>query len=116
MNKKLISAVGFLLLGVPIYAQYCGGGPTSTAFSNINSVVLNGNSSNINFTGTCPGILGIEDQTAQSADLIAGSSYTMNVTFGTCGGNYSGAAQAWIDFNADGVFDASESIMSTPGT
>lgn len=39
----------------------------------------------------------------------------MNVTFGTCGGNFNGAAQAWIDFNADGVFDASESIFLGTG-
>jgi len=114
-TKKLLSVIGSLVLGLPIYAQYCGGGPTSSGFSNIDAVVLNGATSNINFTGTCPGIIGIEDQTNQVADLVAGSTYTMDVTFGTCSGNYNGAGQAWIDYNANGVFEASESIFSGTG-
>ena len=34
----------------------------------------------------------------------------MLVLFGTCGSNYSGAGEVWIDFDGNGTFDASESI------
>lgn len=99
--------------GVPS-ASYCSGGPTSTIDSNVESVVLNGNSSSINFTG-CPGVLGVQDVN-QTADLGTGMNYVMDVQFGTCGGNYAGVGEAWIDFNANGTFEAIESIGTWQGT
>ena len=78
----------------------------STADSNIEGVNLTGDATNIAYTG-CPGVLGVEDLTAtQSADVTAGSGYTANVGFGTCGGNYGGAGEAWIDWNQNDIFDS----------
>jgi GEVED domain/Secretion system C-terminal sorting domain len=115
MKKSLLllSAFGYSYLGL---SQYCvSGGPTSTADSNVGSVVLNGSPTSINFIG-CPGVVGVQDLTlSQTANLNAGSSYTTAVQFSTCGGNFSGAGQAWIDFNIDGIFDASESIGTWSG-
>lgn len=98
-------------------AQYCAGGPTTTADSNVESVTLTGDASSaINYTG-CPGVLGLEDSTAtHSANVTANSSYTANVLFGTCGGNYSNAGEAWIDWNQNQTFEASESIGTWTGT
>lgn len=98
-------------------AQYCTtGGPSSGSDSNVESVLLNGNASSINFTGTCPGITGVEDQTALSADLSIGNSYSVEVEYGTCGGSYSGAGTVWIDWNQDQVFDASEEVGTWSGS
>jgi len=99
------------------YSQYCTAcGPSSTADSNVGSVQLTGTSGAINFIG-CPGVIGLQDLTgSQSATLGAGSNYTANIQFSTCGGNFAGAGEAWIDFNIDGVFDASESIGTWVGT
>jgi hypothetical protein len=48
--------------------------------------------------------------------LNAGSSYLAQVQFGTCGGNYYGSGTAWIDFDQNGVFDATEVIGTWTGT
>lgn len=93
---------------------YCNGGPTSTIDSNVESVVLAGNSSSINFTG-CPGVVGVQNVN-QTADLGTAMSYTLDVQFGTCGGNYAGVGEAWIDFNANGTFELTESVGTWQGT
>lgn len=93
---------------------YCNGGPTSTIDSNVESVVLSGNSSSINFTG-CPGVVGVQNVN-QTADLGTAMSYTLDVQFGTCGGNYAGVGEAWIDFNANGTFELTESLGTWQGT
>lgn len=93
-------------------AQYCTtGGPTSTGDSNIESFDLAGESTTITDNPACPGVIGVEDQTIQTADLIAGNSYTINVAWGTCSGfYYNGAGEIWIDYDQSGTFDANESI------
>lgn len=97
-------------------SQYCiTGGPSSTADSNVESVVLNGTSGSISFIG-CPGVIGVQQITNQSVSLGAGNSFTISIEFGTCGGNFSGAGQAWIDFNINGVFEPTESILTWTGT
>ena len=93
----------------------CGGGPTSNIDSNLESFFLLGNTSQINYSG-CPGVLGVEDQTSLGADLSAGANYMATVQFGTCGGNYSGAGEAWIDWNQNGNYEPTESIGSWQGT
>ena len=99
-----------------INGTYCSGGPASTADSNIESVNITGeNSSSISYIG-CPGLAGVEDQTALTVDLNAGDTYTLDVQFGTCGGNYAGGGEAWIDFNQNQIFEASESIGQSSGT
>ncbi len=97
-------------------STYCGGGPTTNTDSNISSVQFLGNTSNINFTGTCPGFLGVEDQTILSADVTAGLSYSLNVQFGTCGGSYAGVGEIWIDYNQSNSFEPTESVGTWTGT
>ena len=107
----------FLLIltsSLRVYSQ-CGGGPTSDIDSNLESFFLLGNTSQINYSG-CPGVLGIEDQTNLGADLSAGSNYVATVQFGTCGGNYSGAGEVWIDWDQNGTYEPTESIGSWQGT
>jgi hypothetical protein len=110
----------YFLLIQNLSAQYCtGGGPQTTANSNIESVNITGeNATSISYTG-CPGVIGVEDQTTQSVRLNAGDTYTLEVKFGTCGSNFSGRGKAWIDFNQNQIFEYYESIgfsSGTPGT
>lgn len=96
--------------------QYCTNvGPSSNIDSNVESVILNGVVGSINYTG-CPGVVGLQDLTAMGTTLNAGSPYTAQIKFGTCGGNYSGAGTAWIDFDQNGTFDPLESIGTWQGT
>jgi hypothetical protein len=48
--------------------------------------------------------------------LNAGGAYLLNVKFGTCGGNYAGVGEVWIDFDQNGNFDPYESIGTWTGT
>ena len=97
-------------------AQYCTQvGPSSTIDSNVESVDITGESSSISYTG-CPGVIGLQDLTSQIVYLNAGGNYQLDVQFGTCGGNYAGAGQVWIDFDQSGNFDASESVGTWSGT
>ncbi|WP_199851613.1 fibronectin type III domain-containing protein, partial [Brumimicrobium mesophilum] len=118
MKKKLLKlflVVPSLLMWQGVNGQYCSGGPSSLIDSNVESVNITGdNATSIAYLG-CPGLAGVEDQTALSVDLTAGSIYTLDVEFGTCGGNYTGAGEAWIDFNQNGIFEASESIGTSSG-
>lgn len=114
MKRKILSA-SLVVLTLSAQAQYCmTAGPSSTADSNLQSLSLTGASGSITFTG-CPGVLGVQEYLTQTAFLNAGGNYTVNLQFGTCGGNYSGVGQAWIDFDQSGTFDASESIGTWSG-
>ncbi len=105
----------FLFFNSSLFSQYCStGGPTSGVDSNVQTVSLIGESGAINFTG-CPGVIGVQNLTNLGTTLNAGSNYTSQIKFGTCGGNYTGAGQAWIDFDQSGSFDASESIGTWSG-
>jgi hypothetical protein len=96
--------------------QYCTQvGPSATIDSNVESVDITGESSSISYTG-CPGVIGLQDLTTQIVYLNAGGNYQLDVQFGTCGGNYAGAGQVWIDFDQSGNFDASESVGTWSGT
>ena len=99
------------------YTQVCTAvGPSSTFDSNVQSVNLLGDAgTSINYTG-CPGVTGLQDlTTSQSVSLTTGTPYTANVQFGTCGGNYNSAGEAWIDWNQNNVFENSESIGTWTG-
>jgi len=114
MTKILLILSAFLTPYA--YAQYClTGGPSSTADSNIESVTLYGDGGGITYTG-CPGITGVEQYTTQSVILGAGNNYNISIQFGTCGGNYAGAGEAWIDFNQNDIFESSESLGTWSGT
>lgn len=99
------------------FSQYCtlNVGPTSTIDSNVELVQISGASGNINYTG-CPGVVGVQDLTTLSVSLNAGAAYTLNVKFGTCGNNYAGVGEVWIDFDQNGNFDPYESIGTWTGT
>ena len=97
-------------------AQYCTNvGPSSAIDSNIESLELVGDLGTLSYTG-CPAVTGLEDLTGQEVYLTPGLSYSLDVQFGTCGGNYSGAGEAWIDFNQDQQFDVTESLGTWSGS
>lgn len=112
---KLLLTLAFLSTSY-LFAQYCTtGGPSSLNDSNIESVSLFGDGGGISYTG-CPAVLGVEESFSQSVILGAGNNYSISVQFGTCGGNYGGAGQVWIDFNQNSIFETSESIGTWSGT
>ncbi|MBL4704192.1 MAG: hypothetical protein JKY54_06710, partial [Flavobacteriales bacterium] len=124
MKTKLIFPLAFLMLSLfstTLSAQYCTTGGASNPYdSNIESVSLLGDAATfITHTG-CNGTvgeLGIGDSTlTQIVNVTAGSAYTANIQFGTCGGNYGSVGEAWIDWNQNDAFDASESIGTWTGT
>ncbi|UKN02432.1 T9SS type A sorting domain-containing protein [Paracrocinitomix mangrovi] len=107
-----------LLFATYSHGQYCTSvGPSSTADSNLKILNLSGeNGTSINFIG-CPGVLGLDDQTAnQTVDLTPGNPYSASIEFGTCGGNYGNVATAWIDFNQNGIFETGEILGTWTGT
>lgn len=102
--------------GSLVLAQYCmNGGPSSTIDSNVESVAITGTSGSINYTG-CPGVMGVQLVTGQTTSLSRGNSFTLAVQFGTCGGNFAGAGEAWIDYNQNFQFDPNESLGTWTGT
>jgi hypothetical protein len=113
---KILLLLSTCLVTGHFFSQYCTtAGPTTTADSNIESVQITGTSGSINYVG-CPGVLGVENlSSTQSTTLSAGLNYNLTVKFGTCGGNFSGAGEAWIDFNTDGVYAPTESIGTWVG-
>jgi len=116
--KNIIS---FLLLLVSTffvnetYAQYCLGGPSSTADTDINGVVLQGADRSINNNSGCPAQIGTIDYTNNVADLVLSTQYSVTVQFSSCGGFYNAAAEVWIDWNNNQLFDAAESIGTWSG-
>ncbi len=115
MNKNY-SLLLFFFTSSFAFSQYCTNvGPSSTIDSNVESVQLTGASGSISYTG-CPGVVGLQDLTFLSTTLNAGANYTLQVEFGTCGNNYAGVGQAWIDFDQSGTFDPSESLGTWQGT
>ncbi|MCH8554194.1 MAG: GEVED domain-containing protein, partial [Schleiferiaceae bacterium] len=92
---------------------YCtGGGPTSAAWSELESVTLNGQSTNINYLWDCNAtVTGLLDRTAtHSADLVVGNPYTVTVNYGSCSGNWTNMGTVYIDFDGDGVFSPAEAV------
>jgi hypothetical protein len=113
--RKIYAFLFSSLATITINAQYCTAvGPSSTIDSNVGSVQLTGVIGSINYIG-CPGVLGLQDLTSLGTTLNAGGSYVANIQFSTCGGNFSGAGQAWIDYDQNGTFDGSESIGTWSG-
>jgi hypothetical protein len=113
--RKIYTFLFLIFTFFSAQAQYCTNvGPSSTIDSNVESVILNGASGSINFIG-CPGVIGLQDLTSMNTSLNAGANYAAQIQFGTCNGNYSGAGQAWIDYNQNQVFEASESIGTWTG-
>jgi hypothetical protein len=121
MKNLLLTLTMLLGLSSVTYGQtYCAAGPVSTADSELTGVELPGdtyNISNVDSAAAC-GTAGVQDFTlTDSADISIGAQYSVAVTMGTCGGSYSGAIAAWIDYNGDGDFDdAGELIGSYSGS
>ena len=115
-NRTKALVLFFSFMQFSIFSQYCTtAGPSSTFDSNLESLNINGeNASSISYTG-CPGLAGLEDQTASLVELSAGVSYTITANFGTCGGNYTGVGEIWIDYDGSETFDPSESIGTWSG-
>jgi hypothetical protein len=114
MKKYLLFGLFFLTGLWVTNAQYCvDGGPTSVADSNIEIISIVGeDATEIDYTG-CPAVLGVEDLTNESVDVIAGQTYTIDFTIGTCSPNtYAGAGGIWIDYNQNEIFEDGESIGS----
>ena len=116
-NTLTFLFIAFLFIfQAPSFAQYCmSGGPTSNIDSNVESVNITGTSGAINFTG-CPGVTGVQLVNGQTTSLSRGNSFTLDVQFGTCGGNYAGAGQVWIDYNQNFQFEMNESVGTWSGT
>lgn len=98
---------------------YCitGVGPTSTADSNLDGVAMTGETTSIAFTNSCtPAPIGVIDETAQAADVLTGYNYSIDVSAGTCGGNYTNGLAVWVDWNQDLTFDPSEQVGVSSGT
>jgi len=67
----------FGLLSISL-GQYCTQvGPSATIDSNVESVVISGESSSISYTG-CPGVIGLQDLTTQIVYLNAGGNYQLD--------------------------------------
>lgn len=117
MVKTYSICFAFLSITTSSLAQYCTAvGPATNADSNLQFFNISGESaSSISYSG-CPGVVGLDDKTSLSVILNAGANYTAYPQFGTCGGNYYGVGQGWIDYNQNQIFEASESIGTWSGT
>ena len=120
MKKVLLTFLFALVAIVTAQGQsYCiSGGPSSAADSELTGVQLNGDTDTISNiydpldTIAC-GATKVQFFLGDTADISVGASYTVSVTMGTCGGSYSGAIAAWIDFNADGDFDDAGELLGS---
>ncbi|MFN5911178.1 MAG: T9SS type A sorting domain-containing protein [Bacteroidota bacterium] len=118
----MMKSPGLLLISILftsgfLMGQYCTTvGPNSTIDSNVETVQLNGVVGSINYTG-CPGVVGLQDLTGTTmVTLNAGATYSITIEWGTCGGIFSGAGTAWIDYNGDNSFEATEIIATWQGS
>lgn len=122
ITKLLLITLMCIGFSISMNAQYCAGGPSSSYDSNVQQVDITGESAtSISHTGcggsAGGGTIGAQDLTSQSVDLTVGNNYNLSVTFGTCGSNYEGVGEVWIDWNQDFIFDAAtESIGTSSGT
>ena len=97
---------------------YCGSQATSQFDSKCDRVQLVGNTVTIDENSSAAGCQQYTDNTnVAAADLSPGGNYTITITQGTCGGNYTRRSNAWIDFNNDGDFtDPGEMLSDGNGT
>ena len=86
---------------------YCASTSSNTADEKIGKVVLG----TINNTST--GAAGYENFTAQSTNLILGTTYTITITPSWTSTKYNEGYGVWIDFNKNGFFtDAGEMVVA----
>ena len=112
MRKLLLVAVLFFT-GMQVQAQYCSGGPSSTADSQIDLFEITGeNSSSIDTVLSCANVgTGLTDFTsADTAEVYRDSSYTISLRAGTCGGTYTNRLTVYVDWNQNGSFESVELV------
>lgn len=112
-NFKTLSISVLILFMMPKEAltqSYCTSNATSTVDSHIGNVTFN----TINNSSTS--CTGYTDFTSISTAVNPGQSYTLTITYGTCGGTYTGRFSAWIDWNLDGDFDDPGELVLSDGT
>ena len=89
---------------------YCTSGPTSSADSRVNNFTL----SNINNTPPA-GCTTYSNYTNLTDSLVAGKTYPLSLTLGTCGNNFNKIAKVYIDWNGDGNFNGPGELVATTG-
>lgn len=98
---------------------YCKGGPAYETFANLKGVKLVGETDSIVYTGGCPGDVGVKERLGLEADLIAGNTYNLDLQQEGCDPYstfFKWRTEAWIDWNSDGVFSASENLGNAVGS
>ncbi|ACU05989.1 MBG domain-containing protein [Pedobacter heparinus] len=104
LSRYIIISFTFILctLGFQAHAQYC----TPNLNCTDGDLILNVSLSTLNNSSTC-GTNGYSNFTALAAPSLAmGTSYPISVTVGA--GWSSEAVSVWIDYNGNGIFEASE--------
>ncbi|RYM35165.1 T9SS type A sorting domain-containing protein [Brumimicrobium glaciale] len=105
--------VGFLFVSLNVEGQ-CTSEASNDADSKIDIVQLTGNSINLNnnsSTSVC--VTRTEFYTGVDIpDLIRGNTYTLNITQGTCNGEYNRYANAWIDYDNNNDFTGGNEALS----
>lgn len=89
---------------------YCTSGPASSTDSRINNLTL----SNINNTSPA-GCTTYSDYTNLTVQLEQGKTYPLDITAGTCGGNFNKVVKIFIDWNGDGNFNGPGELVATSG-
>ncbi len=99
---------------------YAASNATSPADEDILNVTFGSlnNSSTCATTGGAGSVLNqYSDYTAVAAPtVVAGATIPISVSVGTCGGNFNNFTNVYIDYNRNGVFDASELAFSSPAS
>jgi len=112
MRKTLLVAI-LALVGMQAQAQYCSGGPTSTADSQLDLFELTGEmGTTIDTVQPCSSVAtGVTNFTAaDTAVVYRDSSYTISLRAGTCGGNYTNRLTVYVDWNQNQTFEAAELV------
>ena len=108
LSKTVFILAIFFSMGGHLSAQYCASNATSTFDSNLGIFVFN--TINNNTVGVCATYT---DFTNLSTNVSIGNSYTIEVTPGTCGGNFTKYSKTYIDWNQDGDFiDPGEEVFT----
>lgn len=116
--KGLLTLLFLWFVGSVSAQTYCASNALSQWDSKCDRVVLVGNTVTIDENSAAAGCQTYTDNTnVAAADLSPGGIYTVTITQGTCGGNYTRRSNAWIDFNNDGDFtDVGEMLSNGSGT
>ena len=110
----IVTVVG-MLTGTVWGQTYCSSGAAYSADSEIDYVGLIGDSDTIsnNTAGVCAQYTDFSSLTP--ADLTIGSSYVLDVTAGTCGGDYDKGVIVYMDWNQDFDFDDAGEMIGYSG-